>query len=942
MFDITKKTPLKEIGSTLVEATHRATGASIIHIQNDDRENFFSLCFQTYPENSTGIAHILEHTVLCGSKKFPVKDPFFGMIKRSLNTFLNAMTGADFTCYPGASCIEQDFYNLLEVYLDAVFHPLLSELSFRQEGHRLNYEKGKLQFEGIVFNEMKGVLSSPESRLYESISKYLLKDTPYHYNFGGDPKDIPHLSYEEFLNFHKKFYHPSQCLFFFYGNLPLEKHLEFIETHALKGVIKAPPIPSIPKQPRFHHPVKVTESYPFHGDNVSKQTLIAYAWLTAEASSLDDALALSLIDTILMETDASPLKEALLSSRLLSKAEGHLDTEMGEIPYALIIRGTEASAADQIEKLIFDTLKNLTSFEPHLVEGSIHQLEFSQKEISTHYGLNLSFRALASHFLKIPVKEGLSLEQRFQNLRQAVKDPHYLPSLIKKYLIDNPHFVRIVMEPNQQKEREEKEEEEQLLSSLQVNKEEIETLSQKLKAFQEREDDLSCLPKLHLKDVPQEVLSYPLVQHQVGDMIIFHHDCLTNGIIYAELVYDLPHLSKEELIPARLATSLWTSLGAKNRDYKANLDLINEKTGGIHASLGMFTQVDHEQEARPALILQGKALDHYGEDLFTLFKDFLNHPRFDEKERISQLIEQLQTDLKSHINRNPLSYASNLAMASYLPQQAINLAWYGLEYYQFIETLSKDKLPSFDIINKLLHKSKPHLILSCSNEQFETLKSHHFYDIGTLSSSPHSPWSFDYPPPSISSQARVISSGVAFTAESHQLITLTHPDAPALTLAMHLMETKVLHKRIREQGGAYGSGARYNPLLGTMHFFGYRDPHIKKTLHAFNEAIEAISSGQFDAEDLEGAKLKHIQDEETPIAPGARASTEYNYYRTKQTKDQRQAFRNSLLKITKEEIMKATKTHLLHKKGIQITFSGKELLDKEKIEFPRFSLDESI
>lgn len=250
-FQVVQYLRLEELQSTLIELIHEPTGAKVMHIANDDPENLFCLSFQTLPTSSNGVAHILEHTVLCGSKKFPVKDPFFSMARRSLNTYMNALTGHDFTCYPASSQIEKDFYNLLEVYIDAVFHPNLKKESFLQEGHRFAFAEPEdlnspLVYQGIVYNEMKGAMIGPESRLWEKISEHLTPDLTYAHNSGGNPKEIPNLTLEELKEFHQTYYHPSRCLFFFYGNIPLSKHLDYLQDHALKGVQKAPQLSPLP------------------------------------------------------------------------------------------------------------------------------------------------------------------------------------------------------------------------------------------------------------------------------------------------------------------------------------------------------------------------------------------------------------------------------------------------------------------------------------------------------------------------------------------------------------------------------------------------------------------------------------------------------------------------------------------------------------------------
>ena len=343
-FVVTRLKEIPEIQSTLIELEHEPTGAQILQIANDDDENLFNLSFRTHPAKSNGVAHILEHTVLCGSRKFPVRDPFFSMSRRSLNTFMNALTGPDFTCYPASTQVTKDFYNLLEVYLDAVFHPTLSKLSFLQEGHRLEFLKpddpnSPLVFKGIVFNEMKGAMASPDARLSEAIMQALYPDLTYGFNSGGEPHEIISLTYEELKAFHAKFYHPSRCLFYFYGNLPIEKHLDFLQKHALDKVAKQPPLPFLPAQPRFSSKVTVKCPYPiYEEEEIAKKSLVGMAWLTCSILDQEELLALTVLDVVLSGTDAAPLKMALLKSGLCKQADSSIETEMSDIPSPLSVR----------------------------------------------------------------------------------------------------------------------------------------------------------------------------------------------------------------------------------------------------------------------------------------------------------------------------------------------------------------------------------------------------------------------------------------------------------------------------------------------------------------------------------------------------------------------------------------------------------------------------
>jgi presequence protease len=461
---------IEELDCIFRELEHTPTGAHIIHIENKDPENLFCLSFRTLPDSSNGIPHILEHTVLCGSESFPVKDPFFAMTRRSLNTFMNAMTGSDFTCYPASSQVKKDFYNLFDIYLDAVFKAKIEKTSFLQEGFRLEFEKGEdpstpLLFKGIVYNEMKGSLSTGESRMWVALLEELFPDLPYAYNSGGDPKEIPNLTYEQLIAFYKENYHPSRCLFFFYGDLPLQKHLDYIDEKALKGAERLPSLPPLAKQKRFKKGKHRTVPYSVQeNENHEKKVMAAFGWLTCLLTEQEEVLALSVLDSILTETDASPLKQALLASELCTGAEGFLETEISEVPYVLVCKGCTKESVSEIEKIINDTLLELSlkPFSQEQIDAAIHQLELCRTEIATDhapFGLTLFFRSALAKQHGCDPENTLKIHKLFGELREKVKDPMYLPSLLKKHFVENTHRVSITMLPDPNLEKKEKEEE---------------------------------------------------------------------------------------------------------------------------------------------------------------------------------------------------------------------------------------------------------------------------------------------------------------------------------------------------------------------------------------------------------------------------------------------------------------------------------------------------
>ncbi len=657
-FTVQRVTDLAELKATLVELVHEPTGAAVMHLETEDEENLFCLSFRTWPQSSNGVAHILEHTVLCGSKRFPVRDPFFSMSRRSLNTFMNALTGADFTCYPAASQVKKDFYNLLDVYLDAVFHPILDPRSFLQEGHRLEFAQpdnpdSPLMIKGIVYNEMKGALANPDSRLVEYLMESLFPHLTYGINSGGDPKDIPDLTYEQLKEFHETYYHPSRCLFFFYGDLPLEKHLDFIEEKALKGVKKLPPLPLLPSQPRFTKKVYREEFYPVsESEEIENKTLVGMAWLTCSVRNQLELLALSVIDLVLMGTDAAPLKMALLKSGLCKQTDATLEAELSEVPYILFCKGCPEKSHEGLEKLIRETLIELVEggLPAHLVEGAIHQLELSRYEItgnSSPYGLSLFFRsALLSQHGGKP-QEGLLIHTLFKELRELVKNPGYLPSLIRKYFLENPHFVCISLHPDRYLGAQETEAEAEKLRLLSASltadtKKKIVEQAKELMHYQEEkeEEDEDILPEVTLKDVPPGGKEFQLIEKNCAPWTLFYHPCFTNDIVYCDLVFDLPDISEEMLPTLRLFSLLLPQIGCGGRNYKDHLDYVLQHTGGIGVSLDLSQNIDHPDITNPFLSIRGKALYRKADKLFSLFKDLIVSADFTDQERIQELLMQ--------------------------------------------------------------------------------------------------------------------------------------------------------------------------------------------------------------------------------------------------------------------------------------------------------------
>lgn len=946
-FKVTQVIDLEELKTTLLELEHTGCGAKVLHLACDDPENLFCLSFQTLPNSSNGVAHILEHTVLCGSLKYPVKDPFFAMSRRSLTTFMNALTGADFTCYPAASQVEKDFYNLLEVYLDAVFHPLLKKESFLQEGHRLELKNRKiltspLEWKGIVYNEMKGAMASPDARLWHKVAECLTPDLTYAYVSGGDPAIIPSLTYEELLNFHKTYYHPSRCLFFFYGNLPLKKHLDVIEENILKSAPKAPPLPPLPKQRRFKAPKNVEALYPMENTE-EPQAMIAWSWLTVAAEDQDTILALSLLDAILMETDASLLKLPLLQSGLCATADAFLDPEMSEVPYLIICKGCKADQAEALEKLLLKTLKEIAEkgIPEHMVDAALHQLELSRTEIGNGhgpFGLSLFMRAalILQHGGK--PEKALKIHTLFEQLRLKLKNRDFLPSLIRDLLLKNPHRVRVVMKPDARLLDEEEANETKKLEALAQNlsldeKKKIAETMQHLATFQKEQEhqNLDCLPKVTLSDVPVLTRHFPL-KHEKSH---FFHPTFTNGFVYADLVMDLPWVAIDELPYVQLFVSLMSEVGVGRRSYIQNLEVLQANVGSMGASLALYPQATDPKQMKPALILRSKALERNSNKMIALMKEWATEVRFDETSRIKELIEQIHTSMQQKLVKNGLRYASSRALGGLTPFGFLSENLQGLSYFQWIRSIAQDltkKLPPIidkfhDFKQRLISFKNPELIVSCSEEAYCQL------DRSTLQDLPTRPFKAWSTPPIAytSSEARPITSPVSFTCQALKVASFLSPHAPALLAASPLMDHLVLHPKIREQGGAYGAGTTYAPALGHFTFHTFRDPHLASSLKTFREAALWIAEGRFSKDDLESAKLEAIQSLDSPIPPGSRGTSAYTLLRDGRTQEYRQRFRDRLLALTPQEVSLAAAHELIPRleQSIIVSLGSQEFLERE-------------
>ena len=508
-FNLIRTQNIESLGVEVQEYEHKKTGAIHYHLATDNDENVFLVALRTMPMDSSGVAHILEHTALCGSKKYPVRDPFFMMIRRSLNTFMNAFTSSDWTAYPFASKNKKDFNNLLSVYLDAVFFANLDEQDFAQEGHRVEFEdptnpESALQFKGVVYNEMKGAMSSVSSQLWQTLTKHLYPTNTYHFNSGGDPESILDLSYEQLKSFYKKHYHPSNSIFMTYGDIPASEHHQAFSEY-LGQFDKLEEKITVQDEKRYHAPIKVEEHYGFN--QLEEQTHHTMGWLLGHSANLDEQLEAHFLSSLLLENSSSPLRLALETTDLASGPSPlcGLEDSNKEMCFVCGVEGSEASRRDEVEALILSTLQKVADegVSQQQIDSVLHQLELSQREVGGDgypYGLQIILSAISacSHYSD-PV-ELLNLDPAIDKLREKSKEPGFIKQLLEKYLINNPHRVTLTFKPDDGLDDRKAKAEKQKLESIKaaLSPEQVEKIVKQGTALQKRQltkDDESILPK---------------------------------------------------------------------------------------------------------------------------------------------------------------------------------------------------------------------------------------------------------------------------------------------------------------------------------------------------------------------------------------------------------------------------------------------------------------
>ena len=939
------------------EFKHKGTGARHIHMAADDDQNTFLVGFKTVPQDSTGVAHILEHTSLCGSKKFPVRDPFFMMTRRSLNTFMNAFTSSDWTAYPFASRNRKDYDNLLQVYLDAVFFPSLNELDFAQEGHRVEFAETEnsnsdLVFKGVVFNEMKGAMSSPVSTLWQELTSALFPTITYHYNSGGEPANIPDLSYEELKAFHADHYHPSNALFMTYGDIPAKTLQAEFHEQALNQFERRDLNIHVDDEQRFNMPKEVVDHYALDGEeNLDHKTHIVLGWLLGRCTDAEEVMTAHLLSGILMESSASPLRHVLETSDLgqaPSPLCGVSDSSR-EMIFACGLEGSDPDKSKEVEALILNTLEKIASegVPQEMVEAVLHQLELSQREVSGDgfpYGLQLIVHTLGGNLHGADPVALLDLDPILEKLRQQIADPEFVKGLVRG-LIDNQHRVLLTMSPDSSLSSQRDDAERARLAEMkaklsETDKKAIIEKSLKLAQRQEQPDNPELLPKVGLEDIPAE-LTLPIAEDtEIARQPASWYSRGTNGLVYQQLIIDLPDFTPEQRQLLPLFSDIITEVGYGNRDYLETQELITASTGGIGASVSVRGNIDDLNKYKGTFTLSGKALTRNSAALTSLMEESFSSARFDELERIRELIAQERMGQEQRVTGSGHSLAMAAAASTITAVNQLSHQWGGLEGIQFIKGLDdglndpaklKQLSDQFaEIREKIIGAPRQFLAIGEAEQKDSIIEAIDNRWAGSVAVTESKPIVLPQPE-GVINQGWATSTQVNFCARAYPTIPSTHADTPALMVLAGFLRNNFLHRAVREQGGAYGGGASFDTDSGAFRFYSYRDPRLAETLQDFDDSIEWLLSKAHPWREVEEAILGVIGSIDKPGSPAGEAKSTFHASRHGRTPEYRNQFRQKILKVTEEDLKRVAETYLKSERAHTAVISDPATLEKSDL-----------
>ena len=928
-FKVLRVETIEAMRLTAYEIEHIKTGAKVLHLHAFDRENLYAIGFRTPPEDSTGLPHILEHSVLAGSEKYPLRDAFKELIRSTMQTFINAFTYPDKTVYPVASQIKADFYNLARVYTDLVLRPRMLRETFLQEGHHLEFAvpgniESDLIISGIVYNEMKGVYSSPDSLMYKDIQENLYPDSIYALDSGGNPDVIPELTYEQFRNFHRKYYSPTNARFFLYGDIPTSDHLQFLK-EMLDGFDRMEVDSSIKSQPFFPAPRHVSGTYPVdQGESIANRTAVNLAWMLAENKDFETALLLEILSGLLVGSAASPLRKALIDSELgedMTPVSG-IESDLKQLMFCAGLRNVQNKDIPKIEKLILEALEKIVEkgFDRELVEGILHQVEFHGKEISRGsypYGITLMGNVFQTWLYEGDPLAGLDFAKAIERIRNLwTDDPQIFQKMTRKWLVDNPHRLLAVLEPDPDFSRKNEEKIKQKMAALKngFSREqllEIDEQAARLKAFQAETDSpeaAASLPKLRLSDIPRQVETIPTEHKVLSSVPVLEHDLFTNGIAYVDLAFDIAHVSEDLQPYLPLLGKIMGGMGAAGFTYDEMSRRIALHMGGFGYDLTAGFLAD-ATDTWQKMIFSFKALYRNVPEAIHTVCDILFAGDLDHEARMRDLIAERKNGLQSSVVPSGHAFAKRAAGAALTLPAYRDEQWHGRTQLRFVQQQSDNS----DSVRKNLREKLEQLksIIFTRNNLIINLTAEASgltlvrENIGRLLAKLPQGQRMEKPDQPVLvpvSAGIAVPTQVSYVARTMKTPAYNDPSSAILLLASRELSNSYLYKHIRVQGGAYGGMSSFDSTLGIFSFLSYRDPHIAETLNVFQEAQKFYAAHAMAPEDIEKAIISALGALDKPLDPSGRGYVAMIRHFVGVTDQMRQSFRDRIFSATPHKV----------------------------------------
>lgn len=931
-YDLEKAEYVKEIDSFALVLRHKRSGARVLVFSNEDDNKVFSIGFRTPPQDSTGVPHIIEHTVLCGSKHFPAKDPFVELIKGSLNTFLNATTYPDKTLYPVASCNEKDFENLMHVYMDAVFYPNIYQYEeiFRQEGwhYELESPDQPITYNGVVYNEMKGAFSSEESVLERFLMNSLFPDNTYGNESGGDPREIPNLTYKDYLDFHRRYYHPVNSYIYLYGDMDVEERLHWMDQNYLKDFPAIELDSNIPLQKPFTGMKRLEKKYAVAQDaDCSEKTY--YAFGTAMDITLDSNVcrAFEMLSYVLAEQPGAPLKQALLDAGIGTDVDVDFCDILRQSTFSVSTKNAKPGMREEFYRVIRETLEKVVTegINRKDLEAAINGTEFREREADFGaypkgllYGMKLMKTWLYEDSMPY---DSLQYEECYTFLREQLKTDYY-EQLIQKYLLDNPHAVLIEMIPEPGMAiRTEQETAEQLAAYKEsLTSEQIDQLiadTKALKAYQEEptpKEFLEMIPMLAREDIGKKVQPFYNEEKEIQGVKTVHHKVMTNDIIYLRFLFDVKELEAYMPQMSFLATLLGY-MDTEKRGYREFDTETNFYTGGIASDIGIYCQSGKSDEYQLKFEVRTKVLRSQLSEAIRLMAEMMFETLFADEKHLREVVAESRSRLKVRLMSSGHQAAAGRALATVSKSSWLNDRSVGMGYYDYLvqldEHFEEEKERLMQGCGYLLQQifRKDRMLVSCtgSEEDYQELEQVMPSFLEQLTKFEQKEMQTEHnmllftPDPTVCKEGFTTPAEIQYVALGGKFDQIEEVNFGALSVVRHLLSYDYLWNQVRVKGGAYGVGCRFNRER-EGYFSSYRDPNLGNTLQVYRQAADYLA--EYEAEEREITKtiIGTISAMDTPLTPAMKGKRSLSAYLTGLPIEVLQKERDQVLSCTKEDI----------------------------------------